>query len=311
MSHSVLTTQHSVLRSPLRVHLALTTVAVLFSANYIISKLAMRSFHPLVFAYLRVVGAAAVLNLIIHERDPAPLTGDDRRAIVGFAALAIVINQTFFLGGLALTDAHIAAILLTTLPVFVLGASIALGRERASATRIGGIALAAGGALLVVAKEGFSGATKSVIGDLLIVGNSLAYGLYLVLSKPMMARHSARRVVARMFAIATVLMLPVAAWPMKEQAWSAIPGRAWLGLALVIAGPTVAAYLLNAWALRHADSSLVAVYTYLQPVLTAVLAAIYLNEMIRPIVVIAAAMIFAGVYVSGRAGAAVATSPRR
>ena len=287
-------------RRIVRVHAALATVAILFSANYIISKLAMHAFHPLVFAYLRVVGAAIVLNLVIHERDPAPLTRRDRWEIVGFAALAIVINQTFFLSGLALTDAHIAAILLTTLPVFVLGASIALGRERASATKIGGIALAAGGALLVVGGEGLAGATKSLIGDLLIVGNSLAYGLYIVLSKPMMARHSARRVVARMFALASGLMLPVAAWPLAHQAWRAIPARAWLGLALVIAGPTVAAYLLNAWALRYADSSLVAVYTYLQPVLTAILAAIYLGEMIRPIVIVAAAMIFAGVWISGR-----------
>src|SRR5256714_1685498 len=98
--------------SALRVHAALTTVAVLFSANYIISKLAMRAFHPLVFAYLRVVGSAMVLNLVIHERDPAPLTRRDRWEIVGFATLAIVINQTFFLTGLSLTNAHIAAILL-------------------------------------------------------------------------------------------------------------------------------------------------------------------------------------------------------
>ncbi len=260
----------------------------------------MHAFHPLVFAYLRVVGSAMVLNVVIRERDPAPLTRRDAWELVGYATLAIVINQTFFLGGLSLTSAHIAAILLTTLPVFVLGASIALGRERASAAKIGGIALAASGALLVVGEEGFAGATKSLIGDLLIIGNSLAYGLYLVLSKPMMARHSARRVIARMFALATVLMLPIAAWPLSRQDWHAIPGRAWLGLALVILGPTVAAYLLNAWALRHADSSLVAAYTYLQPVLTAVLAAIYLDERIRAVVIVAAAMIFAGVWISSR-----------
>ena len=282
------------------VHAALATVAVLFSANYIISKLAMHAFHPLVFAFLRMVGAAIVLNAIIRERDPAPLTQRDRWAVVGFATLGIVFNQTFFLAGLSLTNAHVAAILITMLPVFVLAISIALGREQASATKVGGIGLAAGGAVLIVGEEGFAGTTKSLAGDLLLISASLCFALYLVLSKPMMARHSARRVVAQMFAIATGLMLPIAAWPLAHQAWRAIPTRAWLGLALVIAGPTVAAYLLNAWALRYADSSLVAVYTYLQPVLTAILAAIYLGEMIRPAVVIAAAMIFAGVWISGR-----------
>jgi len=289
-------TQHA----GLRVHAALTTVALLFSANYIVSKLAMRSITPLVFAYLRVVGAAIVLNAIVHDREP--LTRRDAWRLAGFAMLAIVINQTFFLTGLALTSAHVAAILITILPLFVLGISIAMGRERATASKIVGIAVAAAGALLVVAGEGFEGTGKSLLGDLLIIGNSFAYGLYLVVSKPMMARLSARRVIARMFALASLMMLPIAAWPLAHENWVAIPPRAWIGLALVIAGPTVGAYLLNAWALRHADSSLVAGYTYLQPVITAVLAALYLGEVMRPMVIAAALMIFAGVYLASRVG---------
>jgi len=64
-------------------------------------------------------------------------------------------------------------------------------------------------------------------------------------------------------------------------------------------GPTVAAYLLNAWALSHAESSLVAAYAYLQPVMTTILAAIFLGERIRPVAIIAGVLIFAGVYVAG------------
>src|SRR5438045_5806849 len=116
MNRSALSTQHFALR----LHAALFTAALLFSINYIISKLAMRSFNPLVFAYLRVVGSAIVLNLIIHERTPAALTRRDAWQIAGFAVLGVVINQTFFLTGLAFTTAHVAAILITTIPVFAL-----------------------------------------------------------------------------------------------------------------------------------------------------------------------------------------------
>lgn len=282
-----------------RVHLALLTVATLFSLNYIISKVAMHAFHPIAFGYLRVLGSAIVLQFVL-PRDRTPISPADSRALIGFALLAIVLNQTLFLGGLALSNAHIAAILITTVPVFTLGAAIVIGRERATLLKVGGILLAAGGALLVVGGEGFEGTRRSMIGAVLIVLNSLSYALYLVLSKPLMARLSARRVIRRMFVTAAVLMIPIAAIPLARQQWSTIPPRAWVALALVIAGPTVAAYLLNAWALTHAESSLVAAYTYVQPFLTAILAAIYLNETIRPIVIVAAAMIFAGVYLSGR-----------
>jgi drug/metabolite transporter (DMT)-like permease len=286
----------------------MASVSVLFSLNYIISKFGLHSFNPLTFAYLRVLASALILNLILHERNAAPLAKGDGWRLAGFAILGVVINQSLFLAGLALTSAHVAAILITTIPVFALAAAIVVGRERATAAKIGGIALAAAGALVVVGGEGFGGTTKSLIGDLLIVGNSLAYALYLVASKPAMARLSARRVIARMFAVASVVMLPIAAVPMMREQWSTIPPRAWIALALVVAGPTVAAYLMNAWALKHADSSMVAAYTYLQPVFTVFLAAIFLNEQIRSIAILAAAMIFAGVYISGKPSPVAATT---
>ena len=292
----------------LRVHLALFTVAVLFSVNYIISKLAMNAFHPLAFAYLRILGSAIVMQFVLpHDR--APMTKADSRALIGFAMLAVVLNQTFFLTGLAFSSAHIAAILITTIPVFALGAAIALGRERGTVMKVGGIALAAAGALTVVGGEELEGTQRSLIGAIMIVLNSLSYALYLVLSKPMMSRLSARRVIRRMFVLSSMLMLPIAAYPLWQQHWSDIPPRAWIALLLVIAGPTVAAYMLNAWALTHAESSLVAAYTYVQPFLTAILAAVYLHERIRPIVIVAAAMIFAGVYMAGRPAPPVPENP--
>ena len=260
----------------------------------------MHAFAPLAFAYLRVVGSALILNLLLRERNPAPVSREDSWRLAGYATIGVVLNQSLFLGGLALTSAHVAAILITTIPAFALGAALVSGRERATAAKIGGIALAAAGALLVVAREGLEGAEKSFIGDLLILANSLCYALYLVLSKPMMARLSARRVITRMFSVATVLMLPLALWPMLRQNWSSIPGRAWLGLLLVIVGPTVAAYLLNAWALAYADSSLVAAYSYFQPVVTIFLAAFFLGESVHPVGIAATAMIIGGVYLASR-----------
>lgn len=278
----------------------MASVSVLFAINYIISKIGMHVFNPLTFAYLRVIGAAIILNLVVRERDASPLLPGDGWRLAGFAVLGVVINQSMFLAGLALTSAHVAAILITTIPVFALVAGLILGRERATAAKIGGIALAGAGALVMLGREGFSGTTKSLIGDLLIVGNSLSYALYLVFSKPIMARLSARTVIARMFAVAAVVMLPIAAWPMMHEHWPAVPLQAWGALAFVIVGPTVAAYLMNAWALKYAESSVVAAYTYLQPVFTVFLAAIFLQEEIRAIVIVAGAMICAGVYISGR-----------
>jgi len=300
-----LSTRHSAPSTPFKVHGALFTVAVLFSANYIISKFGMRAFAPLSFAWLRVLGSAILLNALPSPKEVLP-----NRKVALLAVLGVVTNQALFLAGLALSSAHVAAILITTIPVFTLAITIASGRERATAAKIGGILLAAAGALLVVWGEGVEGSYRDLLGALMIVGNSLAYSFYLVISKPLMATFSARRVLARMFAIASVVMLPISAWSLAHESWYAIPGAAWLSLFAVIAGPTVAAYLINLWTLRHADSSLVASYVYVQPVVTTFLAAIFLGERIRGIAIVAGVMICAGVWISGPRGPRASSTQR-
>jgi drug/metabolite transporter (DMT)-like permease len=275
------------------------SVAALFSANYIISKLGMRAFNPLVFAYLRVLGAAIVLNLLIPRSGP-PFSREDRKLVLVFSLLGVVLNQTLFLTGLSFTTAHVAAILITTIPVMTLGVAMIAGRERPTPMKVGGIVLAGAGALLVVGGEGAFGSMQALIGAVLITGNCLAYALYLVISKPAMARLSPLLTTARMFLYATVMMLPVAAVPLARESWTSIPRGAWLALLLVIAGPTVAAYWINAWTLRYAEASTVAAYVYVQPVLTAILATIFLGEQIRAIAIVAAAMIFTGVAMTSR-----------
>jgi drug/metabolite transporter (DMT)-like permease len=275
-------------------------VNFLFAVNYIVSKLGMKAFDPFTFAYLRVLGAAIVMNAILPRHAYAPLARADLKRVALYAVLGVVLNQSMFLAGLALTSAHVAAILITAVPVFTLVVAMLLREERVTAMKVAGIALACAGALTVVGREGFGGTAKSLLGDLLIVGNSLAYAFFLVLSKRDMARLSPRRVIARMFAMASVLMLPIAIAPMLRLPWHALPPAAWWSLAFVIAGPTIAAYVLNAWALAHTDSSLVAAYTYLQPVLTVVLAAMFLGERIGAAAVAAGAMIAAGVWLASR-----------
>lgn len=272
-------------------------MALLFTSNYIVSKVGMREFAPLSFAWLRVAGAAAVLWVIARGETLPP---EANRRVALFAVLGVVLNQTLFLSGLAFTTVQTASILITSIPVFALAAAIAMGRERATAPRVAGIALACAGALLAVGGEGWTGTRQSLIGALLILINCLSYALYLVLSKPDMAHLSARAVVARMFAVGMLLMLPIAAVPLWREDWAAVPLRGWVALAIVIAGPTVLAYLMQAWALRHAEASSVAAYTYVQPVVASVLAVIFFGERIRPIVLLAAVMIFAGVWLAGR-----------
>ena len=300
-----LTRQNEVRRAlQVRVHGALFVTAVLFSLNYIVSKVAMREILPFAFAWLRVAGAAMLLSVLV-PRGPLDrrLTRTEVGRCAAYAVLGVVVNQLMFLGGLARTTAHEAALLITTIPVFVLLAAAALGRERITRWKSGGVALACSGAVVIVLGGGSSHAAGTLTGNVMIIVNCVAYSLYLVLSRPLFQTVSATRALRAMFAFGCVFMLPFSVPALVGTDWSSVRGWVWVALLVVIAGPTVGAYVLNGWALARAESSTVAVYTYLQPVMASLMAAALLAERIGPVVLVGGLLILTGVALASRPSA--------
>lgn len=293
------------------VHVALTIVAVFFSANYILGKIALAQFDPLPFALLRVAGSyLCLLAISLRQRAPrVPFSRGEVLRLILYSILGVVVNQTLFISGLARTTAQHAAILIVTIPVFTLLIALLTRREAASAARVAGILLAASGAVSITLRSGLGDSAGSVTGDAMILLNCLSYAAFLVLSKPLMARHSSVRVMTILFGVGTLLMAPIAAGDLLAQDWSRVRPGGWIALLFVILGPTVGAYLLNGWALARADSSLVAAYVYLQPLLASVMAAVILHERLESGTALAAVLIFAGVWLASRRPARAGETP--
>jgi drug/metabolite transporter (DMT)-like permease len=193
-------------------------------------------------------------------------------------------------------------------PAFTLLVAILLRRESATPAKWVGIALAASGAVALVG-AGFGSGTAA--GNLLALLNVACYSIYLVISRDVLKRYDALTVITWVFVYGTLGIAPWGAWGLASL--DAAPSTAtWLALAWIVVVPTVGAYYLNLWALKRVEASLVAVFVYLQPVLTAILAAWLLNEHPSPRLLPAAALIFAGVGVTvwaerrSRAGARAA-----
>jgi drug/metabolite transporter (DMT)-like permease len=80
--------------------------------------------------------------------------------------------------------------------------------------------------------------------------------------------------------------------------FSSVSAQAWGMAAFVIIFPTALAYLLNYWALARADSSLVAFYIYLQPLVATGLSVWLLGEKIAATTIMGTLLIFAAVYMA-------------
>ena len=69
-----------------------------------------------------------------------------------------------------------------------------------------------------------------------------------------------------------------------------------MAIAFIVLFVTFIAYLLNTWALKYVDSSVVGIYIYLQPVFTTVMALMVAKDVLTLPKVLFSLLIFAGVY---------------
>jgi len=261
---------------PHAVSAALVLVQIAFGTLPVAGKLAMEHVGPFGLSLVRVAGATIFFGALVMLRAKVRVPFGDVLRIAGCGLLGMAANQLLFLGGLERTSATNATVLVTTIPVFTFLVALGLRLERASVRGVLGLLVAFAGVLALVKVERFELAARSLLGDAMIVANALCYAFYLVLVRPYVARYGTLPVVAIGFGASTLAVLPFGVHQLDGVTTAG--AHAWLLLLYVLAVPTLLTYLLNAWALRYASSSTVAIFIYLQPIVGLALAVRVLDE---------------------------------
>lgn len=276
---------------------ALLAVQVFFGLFPLFGKLSMQAFAPRVVAGWRItVGACVLLALafLAHGRRAWPAPGDLLRLQV-CALLGIALNQVLYLEGLQRAPSVNAALVMALIPVFVFGLGVALGQERLRLARAAGIALAASGTVLLLARNRVDLGPEYLAGNLLMITNAFSYSIYLVLAKPLAMRYPSLVLTAWVFGL-SLWTVPLFAWD-RDWAPAQATSGAWLSLAYVLVFPTVLAYLLNAFALARVSASTTAIFIFLQPVIAAVAGSLGLHERLDGTFAVAAGLILGGLWV--------------
>jgi drug/metabolite transporter (DMT)-like permease len=280
------------------VHAALLAAQTGFALFPIFGKFALATLPPLVLAAIRVCAAALLLDLWRRAAGAERIAPRDRPALFLYALLGVSINQVFFILGLNWSTAINTSILTATIPIFTLAAAVVLGRERLTGSGLAALLLAGAGALVLLQANRFDWHSRHLLGNLMLLANSLSYSFYLVLSRPLLARYRPLTVVAGLFLYGAPAIVLAAAPALTRFEPSRVTPASWWALAGVIVFPSVLSYLFNSWALARTPASTVAFYVFLQPLIASALAIAILGERLTPRTLVAGALILAGLAVS-------------
>ena len=97
-----------------------------------------------------------------------------------------------------------------------------------------------------------------------------------------------------------LLLLPLTVHQVATHNLANFSAGVWVAIVFLTLFPSVVAYLIDSWALKHVAASHLAAFAYLQPLLATALAAVMLHEAVSPVLLLAGLLILKGVVVTER-----------
>ena len=258
--------------SRLSAHIALLLVALFYSINFFISKQLFLDVSPFAVLILRTSVGAIIFWGIAHVVKKEKIRKEDWPRIILCAVFGVGVNLTFFLWGLSKTYEVNASVVMTTTPVFVFLIAWILKEETINKMKIVGLILSFSGAVLLsLTGGGFKVTAETIAGDMMVAINASSYAAYLVLVRPLTQKYHVFTIVKWVFLLGSIIVLPIGLSAFLSTPFMELSFNNYAQIAYVVIFITVAAFALNAWAMKRVPSSLVGIYVYLQPVLVAIM----------------------------------------
>jgi drug/metabolite transporter (DMT)-like permease len=279
-------------------HLAMIIVQLIYGVNYNITKIAMPEYiQPFALVFLRVSVALVLFWLVASTVIKEKVERKDIAVFALFGLFGVAGNQLFFLKGLSLTSPINAAIIMISNPIIVYIFSLLYYKEKFSIINFSGIVLGISGALiLLLFNNNFSFGSDTLLGDTMILINSTSWAVFVVGIRKYLQKYNTFSIIKWVFLFGLFYVTPFSFSELRATNFSTWTPQIWMAIGFVVVFTTFIAYILNTYCLRHLSAATVSAYIYLQPFIAGVFAILYFNEELTWKKVIAALLIFIGVY---------------
>jgi drug/metabolite transporter (DMT)-like permease len=296
---------------PLRVVFGLLFVITVWGSSFPVAKLALEEISPLGLATLRLTLASLLFVPVVWLSTRRGGTGLPRpggRDFLFFNFLALLGVTTYFMvqyTAVSLTTASNAGLLIATAPLFVALLSAFFLGERLTVRKVTGIGMAMLGVAAVITRGTFhfSFGEKSLAGDPLMILNAFCWALFSILGKQVMRRYPPLIATFYITILGTLWFYPLAVPQGVLQSALRLSAAGWWAVAFLGAFCSVGGYYFWYWGLSQVEASRVAVFQYLQPLVSFVVSALLLGEKVNPATLGGGLLIIAGVITVTRAPA--------
>lgn len=271
--------------------------------NQVAIKVSNAGFNPMLGVFVRAAGGGILVLLWCRWRGIA-LLGRDGTLWPGMAAGALFgFEFVLIFAGLEFTSAARSALMVNTMPFWMLlGGHFLLG-EKITARKLAGLVLAFAGVVLIFSDDLSIPGPKAIWGDLLcLLAGVLWAATVLVIKASRLSRASPEKTLLYQLSVSSLIALPLI--PLYGPLLREVTALATASLAFQTVFVVAFTYVLWFWLVRRYPASGLSSFTFLSPAFGVILAGVLLGEPLTPRIFAALGLIAAGLVLVNRAGRA-------
>lgn len=291
----------------LPVYAQLALGMAVFGSGTPVSKIVTAAMPVFVASALRVgLGALVLAPFVLGRRDRVRQLGRRDWLLVGLIALFGMFGfSAFMLYGMRMVSGVVGAIVMSTTPAVTAGASMLFLGDRPTWRKLGAIALAVAGVLILHlgrggAEDGGAGGGAMLLGTALVFGAVCCEAAYTLLGKKASERADPVLVAGLAAALALPVFLPLAVWQWGDFAVADAGWRGWSAVVWWGAGTLALGTWLWYSGVAKTEGAVAAGFMGVMPVSALVLSYGLLAEEFRWIHLAGFATVFAGVLLISR-----------
>ncbi|MGD0066189.1 MAG: EamA family transporter [Streptosporangiaceae bacterium] len=285
---------------------SLLIVYLVWGSTYLAIRVGVETIPPLLMAAARNLVAGLIMFPIAlrSRRTAARAAGQAVRyrpsraewagcAIVGI--LLLVANGVVGVGEKTVPSG-LAALLVATVPLWLLGIDAGLNHARLGLAPVAGLALGLAGVALLSGVGGRSGGF-SVAGVVIILGAAAMWALGTIMARRVTLPSSPALTSGMQLLSggAALLVLAAATGEFGSLHLAQVSVRSWLALGYLIVMGSIVAFSAYGIAVRALPTATVATYAYVNPVIAVLLGTLILSERLTPVMIGGGALIVGAV----------------
>jgi drug/metabolite transporter (DMT)-like permease len=280
--------------------LAALAAVTLWGISFVATRAALREIPPVTLIFTRFALGSALLLALLAFRDRLSLPPRDSwPALLSMGFLGVFLHHMVQAHGLQWTTAVHAGWLIGLTPIWSAMLAAVVLRERLGLTKVAGLLLGFAGALLVITRGRLSGdvlALPGTRGDLLILASTVNWAVYSIVGRATLARLGSGRATAFAMLAGWLLIAPIFLLRAGWTDWTRLSAGGWGAVAFLGIGCSGLGYLFWYSALERLETSRVAAFLYLEPLVTLAAAVALLGEPVQATTVLGGLIVLAGVY---------------